>query len=1326
MRQFDVPDSDAHYDVEKAKIRSSLTWLLGVVCIQHPACNVEKIFNENEEVTRDVQEFLISGWPYRQCIRMIFDTNIQQNGFDAVIQALCRHEFYILKSNDPVLTSQQLSSYPLNLNSHIQLIDMIMFAASSKMWICTETLVKSIKKFSSFYASRELPGNTEEAVVLWLSKVVTKVQHLEQTTEPHKKPSDPCLVYPVVTSKLEDICDSAVIALVLHYYCPTHIPINDIVLKEDTSMADALHNLTMSLQFAFDEVLTQENPPFLTPDDFISCHDNLQPNFIAFFAQLFHCLEIAPISDKIVPRGHEVKTSEKVTIATKSDAPHISTASTSSVSSQNSAFFPNSNISSLISDATERSFLPPEEKLVGKHCAPTTNLLTTSSQSDSDLHIPYMGIPQKPLLPRRHQEDRPHSTNPRFVTPIYHGVIRKSSSLHNILNGELSLPAVTPPSAWNQCNDTQSRRQWTHPSMTQQSLLSKVEMDAEIDQLLSERSVTSSMGAGDSRNVDISWKGFTSGKPPPTPGGRSARINDGDLTIETVRTNDFRSPVSTSRGFYARPLLSQNSYDDSASELTSVSTITGSASSTTNSYKPQNDFSANVSRVSPEKSTLTEQNLKFGQNSYTVHSGAFQSMESARAAGYPVIGEPSHVMPSRESYHDMKTSQSDHPNSHMKGSVSCESGMTSSMMTSSKNKLQRNTSLAEVASQTEKPSNSLSDQMNPLETKLNEAFRLFNQLKMEVENMKRSNHRSDSVTSNLTQLKQAKYCNQSKLLPTGVNKDESSSDYSSKSPSPASTNREQHQQQQQQALPLKSHLTRIHENFPESADESTLCEGSNVALVQRKLDQLQLSVERERTKQRVSDLDREVEELHKELNEIKKSSLHLNSSSEEPKLFSASPVKQNALNSSFSDPGKPPVITIVEANSPVIGRSLDQSGRSVGGSENKDQQRAQVETRRSLFSNNGSEENKENSEMSLEKHLQVTKPAHEISVTYDSFSCRLESSSSCKSTPAKSAPASPNADEVQTTLNESDRKGGLGFTILEEKSPANTLAKKKEKFLLSRLKKEEEMRKKQIEREAELENKKREAREQQEAIQQKKMDERMKRDRRLNDFKMRKKQEEEAANQRLGIIGAASTKKHTNKVKSNHHVPADQAESIQNLLNFDAPTNYAYTDLNSAKNTGRSGAETYIIEDTESVGSGGGSGSGSEYTGPKLFKKLSSKSNRALIHNALCHCCLPGKVNESARNKILQDLEQTDSRHLMVLFRDNKCQYRALYSYNPETEKLIRISGNGPHHITPTMIESLFKYNSGRRSFTRVPSKTLSVSIDAITIKQSLWQASKK
>ncbi|XP_069783320.1 calmodulin-regulated spectrin-associated protein 3 isoform X2 [Narcine bancroftii] len=129
-----------------------------------------------------------------------------------------------------------------------------------------------------------------------------------------------------------------------------------------------------------------------------------------------------------------------------------------------------------------------------------------------------------------------------------------------------------------------------------------------------------------------------------------------------------------------------------------------------------------------------------------------------------------------------------------------------------------------------------------------------------------------------------------------------------------------------------------------------------------------------------------------------------------------------------------------------------------------------------------------------------------------------------------------------------------------------------------------------------------------------------------------------------------------------------------------------------------------------------------EYTGPKLYKEPSAKSNKYIIQNAITRCCLAGKVNEPQKNKILEEIDKSKSNHYLILFRDNSCQFRAVYTYPPESEEMHRVAGVGPKIITKNMIEGIYKYNSDRKQFTQIPSKTLSASVDAVTIQGHLWQ----
>uniref|UniRef100_UPI0037E703F3 calmodulin-regulated spectrin-associated protein 2 isoform X2 n=1 Tax=Semicossyphus pulcher TaxID=241346 RepID=UPI0037E703F3 len=136
--------------------------------------------------------------------------------------------------------------------------------------------------------------------------------------------------------------------------------------------------------------------------------------------------------------------------------------------------------------------------------------------------------------------------------------------------------------------------------------------------------------------------------------------------------------------------------------------------------------------------------------------------------------------------------------------------------------------------------------------------------------------------------------------------------------------------------------------------------------------------------------------------------------------------------------------------------------------------------------------------------------------------------------------------------------------------------------------------------------------------------------------------------------------------------------------------------------------------------------SNAEYTGPKLYKEPSAKSNKHIIQNALAHCCLAGKVNEGQKNKILDEMEKSEANSFLVLFRDAGCQFRSVYTYCPETEEITKLAGIGPRSITTKMIEGLYKYNSDRKQFSLIPAKTMSASVDAITIASHLWQTKKQ
>ncbi|XP_039658978.1 calmodulin-regulated spectrin-associated protein 1-B isoform X1 [Perca fluviatilis] len=345
------------------------------------------------------------------------------------------------------------------------------------------------------------------------------------------------------------------------------------------------------------------------------------------------------------------------------------------------------------------------------------------------------------------------------------------------------------------------------------------------------------------------------------------------------------------------------------------------------------------------------------------------------------------------------------------------------------------------------------------------------------------------------------------------------------------------------------------------------------------------------------------------------------------------------------------------------------------------------------------------------------------------------------------APEEEEAAEDTTTEGvDGEQRSGMGFFFKDEQKAEDELAKKRAAFLLKQQKKAEEarLRKQQLESESEL--KRDEARRKAEEDRLRKEEEKTRRELIKQEY-LRRKQQEILEEQ--GLVKPKTPKpkqKHRPKSVFREESSSDNfskgSSTPDNLSNAQSGSSLSLASAatNEADSVNSGGAGSQRCDSVESFpgtrnnsrtaerdwdnGSTASSiASMAEYTGPKLFKEPSSKSNKPIIHNAISHCCLAGKVNEPQKNQILEELDKCESNHLMILFRDGGCQFRALYSYFPDTEEIQKLTGTGPKSITKKMIDKLYKYSSDRKQFTVIPAKTVSVSVDALTIHNHLWQA---
>ncbi|XP_041727498.2 calmodulin-regulated spectrin-associated protein 1-B-like isoform X1 [Coregonus clupeaformis] len=349
----------------------------------------------------------------------------------------------------------------------------------------------------------------------------------------------------------------------------------------------------------------------------------------------------------------------------------------------------------------------------------------------------------------------------------------------------------------------------------------------------------------------------------------------------------------------------------------------------------------------------------------------------------------------------------------------------------------------------------------------------------------------------------------------------------------------------------------------------------------------------------------------------------------------------------------------------------------------------------------------------------------------------------------------------ESTMDGEDReqKSGLGFFFKDEQKAEDELAKKREAFLIRQQKKAEEARLRKLQLEAETEQKRDEARRKAEEDRMRKEEEKARREL-IKEQYLRRKQQELMEEQGLGSPAKPKTPK-TKPKKPSHQTLRPKSvfsreeissDTFSSKCSSSTPDNLssvqsgsslslasaATTEADSFNCGGPCSQRGEFVEsfpglsrnasrNTERDWDNGSTASSitsmAEYTGPKLFKEPSSKSNKPIIFNAISHCCLAGKVNEPQKNTLLEELERVDAHHLMILFRDGGCQFRGVYSYFPDTEEILKLTGTGPKSISKKMIDKLYKYSSDRKQFTVIPAKTVSVSIDAITIHNHLWQA---
>lgn len=136
-------------------------------------------------------------------------------------------------------------------------------------------------------------------------------------------------------------------------------------------------------------------------------------------------------------------------------------------------------------------------------------------------------------------------------------------------------------------------------------------------------------------------------------------------------------------------------------------------------------------------------------------------------------------------------------------------------------------------------------------------------------------------------------------------------------------------------------------------------------------------------------------------------------------------------------------------------------------------------------------------------------------------------------------------------------------------------------------------------------------------------------------------------------------------------------------------------------------------------------------------------SNQQQVKNAISNVCLAGGHYEGQRAEALGAIDywhmgegaETRKRdlrgavdtspttavtHFIILFYHSKSlAFRGIYAVDPFTASTHKIFGRGPKSLPTLSIEDYFKYESSSRSFKKLPVKSLSSAVDAVSIDPS-------
>ncbi|KAL4660138.1 calmodulin-regulated spectrin-associated protein 2-like isoform X5 [Arapaima gigas] len=1414
VRAFD------HYDFGRAKVCCSLTWLMakafGTDSI--PAELHEPFYTDQynqEHMKPPVAELLLSAELYCRAGSLILRSDAAKPllGHDAVIRALAQRGLYVT-DQEKLVTERDLRKRPIQMSAHLAMIDTLMMAYTVEM-VSVEKLLSCMQKYSPFYTDGDVPYDTEEAVLIWINKVIEylkdiivqeqrlketycSVKEASETPRAHNRKAHimpklvPCL--PLVDNLLKDTADGCAVAALIHFYCPSVIRVEDICLKESMSLADTLYNLQLIKDFC------QENLDqccHFTLEDMVYASPSIKNNYLVFMAELFWWFEV-------------VKPSFVQPLRLQNEEPPTSLESVPLVP---------------VSSATRRSFM--EKPCPQMQPRLSVDLKFFPCVIKRSTSLSYMdgcvGTWPKEKRSSAHgiSFDIPFDDENTMKTPSFSNQeITRSISTDGL---GFTVNHISRNMKWNlsfQPVNGQSKQKGTEKERNAENL-SGTNSDRLPERPLADNHLTLSNGllTNDYGNIMS------------TPSIEEALkiIHSSDRPHNSVQAAD-----KVNNGFFLHNMERGESClktraADADPDSTSTEVDTGIHVRTEDIQETlDEDSSLKDYTVSLDSEMDHEYELRVSQ----AREGTSPCPSSVSVKSHAGSTASSSSGIKMTSFAEQKFRKLNHGEGRSTGSSSTKTTPEGSELNIPHTVAVAQTPQDSPVRQSPRdPTQMLASEMVHLKMKLEEKRRAIEAQKKKVEEAF-TRHRQRMGRTAFLNVVRKKGSGTSPLREHAI-VSESSTHYSisqvNKEPSDSNpqpgrskfntTEDESHSQ----TAWLKS-------SSDEGGGEVDMTEYTrSIEKLNASLSSLQMEMQRLAQQQElimqmreqqawvVSQPQPSPQKQVRELRHAPRSTGSMSpmlSSSGSPRTTHRSPAiikrKSASFHSKTPRTPRPNELKIMPFNrmlntpqsvdslprlrrfSPSQTQTtsftyLGHDSRPTSNPERKPRNSTEGGKNEQTAAEAAAAEKSEVAELpyslakeiqqnknythAQEKQMEKTKPTEsKVSEILTQPVAETFSVTPSANLTEPSGQAARNLIEVPLSelkplddqgtqkgsketrsgeVHDDEQKMCCGFFFKDDMKGEEDIALKRAALLEKRLRREREMQEKKQQLEAEQEQRKEIARIKAEEERQKKEEEKARKEFIKQEYLRRKQLKLMEDMDTVIKPRPLSAKQKKPRPKSIHRDVVESPKNPAKAAGGSRPRVFSVSSLSlaslnlgdseslqSEKVASRPDSTDSCLshcppgsrngeKDWENDSTASSVASNTEYTGPKLYKEPSAKSNKHIIQNALAYCCLAGKVNEGQKNRILEEMEKSEANNFLILFRDSGCQFRALYTYCPETEEIIKLAGIGPKIVTSKMIEGLYKYNSDRKQFSHIPAKTMSASIDAITIYSHLWQIKK-